>query len=220
MPQLAAGAHVASDRHRGRILASLLALALAAAGLAAAIHFGAPLAHADAGSNMLGPGEVLGPGQSLRSNDGRFTLDMQDDGNLVLYGPGRQVLFASNRDGRPLPGSSLQNTGDGNIYVVTPGGLVVFPIAFGRTVAPPGTVLTLQDDGNLVAYAPGGRPVFATNTVFTPPPPTSVQPPSDGGSPEGDGTSPSPPADPPPSGGGPPVVDDPGGPCCDPGGWV
>ena len=50
-------------------------------------------------SDRLLPGQGLMQGGALSSGDQRFNLVMQDDGNLVLYGPQRQPLWASNTAG-------------------------------------------------------------------------------------------------------------------------
>jgi hypothetical protein len=43
--------------------------------------------------NTLRGGGSLHPGQQLRSNNGRYTLVMQHDGNLVLYEPGGKAAW-------------------------------------------------------------------------------------------------------------------------------
>ncbi|OGP49946.1 MAG: hypothetical protein A2Y79_02805 [Deltaproteobacteria bacterium RBG_13_43_22] len=43
---------------------------------------------------------------------------MQTDGNLVLYGPGRQPVWASNTQGNP--GSFLAVQDDGNVVIYRP----------------------------------------------------------------------------------------------------
>ena len=47
------------------------------------------------------PGEVLNPGQSISSANGRYVFVYQGDGNLVLYGPAG-ALWASNTNGQPV----------------------------------------------------------------------------------------------------------------------
>jgi hypothetical protein len=46
-------------------------------------------------TDRLTANQGLTPRQSIKSQDGRFTLIFQTDGNLVLYAPGAQVLWAS-----------------------------------------------------------------------------------------------------------------------------
>ncbi|HKE98176.1 MAG TPA: hypothetical protein VKG45_04505 [Actinomycetes bacterium] len=235
MPPLTAGAHAAPGRHRGRILASLLTLTLAAAGLATVVHYGSPAAHAGAGANTLGPNEQLDPNQLLVSTNGQYTLETRTDG-VVLWGPGRTRLwYASTMESG---GATVQNRAEGSIVLLGPGNRVATTIASG----PPGTVLVLEDSGKLVATAPDGSRVFATRTW--PPPTGSPGSPSGGGGeadnggqggPDDPGPPDAPPPDGPPEGGGlggpnsPPDFDTGQGLCCgselpggDPngGGWL
>ena len=142
---------------RRRAVATLLALSLAVAGLAAAVYQGPPSAGAADGASTLAPNETLSANQSLRSPNGQYGLWMQGNGNLLLSGPGDQVLWASNTEGNP--GARLQNQrDDGNIVLVAPGDR---PLWDTETFWNPGTVLQVEDDGSLIAVAPGGRRVFA-----------------------------------------------------------
>jgi subtilisin family serine protease len=104
------------------------------------------------------PGEVLAPGQSITSNDGRYKFIYQTDGNLVLYGPAR-ALWASNTYGRPAGMTVMQY--DGNLVIYTPNGT---PLWSSSTHNNPGSHLLVQDDGNVVIYRPGGTPIWHTNT--------------------------------------------------------
>jgi hypothetical protein len=105
------------------------------------------------------PGEVLFPGQSISSANGRYTLVYQGDGNLVLYGPGG-ALWASNTNGQPVGVAIMQ--GDGNLVIYGPGGTVVWA---SNTDGNPGARLVVQDDGNVVIYRTDGTAAWATNTV-------------------------------------------------------
>jgi hypothetical protein len=53
---------------------------------------------------------------SIRSQDGRFVLVLQGDGNLVLYGPQGQPLWASNTAGHSDVWDAVMQ-GDGNFVV-------------------------------------------------------------------------------------------------------
>jgi len=64
------------------------------------------------------PGEVLNPGQSIVSANGRFRFIYQDDGNLVLYRDGA-ALWASLTDGRGVGVCIMQ--ADGNLVLYTRG---------------------------------------------------------------------------------------------------
>jgi hypothetical protein len=98
----------------------------------------------------------------LRSPDGEYTLNMQTDGNLVLYGPGGHAYWSYPNGGQSHPDAYLvlQSNADGN--------LVLYDRATGAAIwSPginsPGDSLYLQNDGNLVVYSRTGTAVWATN---------------------------------------------------------
>lgn len=100
---------------------------------------------------------VLGSGQVMQSQDKRFTLTMQSDGNLVLTGP-TGILWSSNTAGQS--GAVMQFQPDGNLVLYRSG----TPIWASGTDGNQCGSLNLQNDGNLVIYAMGAIPVWATNT--------------------------------------------------------
>ena len=104
------------------------------------------------------PGEVLNPGHSITSANGRYRFIYQGDGNLVLY-EGGTPLWASDTSGRPAGVAIMQ--GDGNLVIYVPGNL---PVWSSDTWQFPDSRLVVQDDGNVVIYRPDGTPVWATNT--------------------------------------------------------
>lgn len=111
------------------------------------------------------PGEVLNPGHSISSTNGKYTFIYQGDGNLVLY---------RNSDEKPLWASNTwtSNTtgiGPGVFIMQGDGNLVIYdsntnPIWASDTWQHPGSRLVVQDDGNVVMYSPDGTPVWSTNT--------------------------------------------------------
>ena len=110
-------------------------------------------------SNLLLPGELLLPGQAIRSSDGRFALALQADGNLVLYfGPA--VLWSSGT----ATGNSLyagMRAADGNVVIASAGGGA--PLwASGATGA--GSYLYVQNNGDVVIYTSAHVPVWSTGT--------------------------------------------------------
>jgi hypothetical protein len=110
-----------------------------------------------AGCGTLGPGEGLVAGQALTSCDGRFTLAMQGDGNVVLY-QGGTPLWHTGTNG--TAGHSLQMQGDGNLVLYTAGGVALWhTFTFGHG----GASLAVQDDGNMVLYQ-GGTALWHTQT--------------------------------------------------------
>jgi hypothetical protein len=113
---------------------------------------------APSGDDVLNANEQLLQNEFLRSSDGRFTLYMQGDGNLVIYYY-NQALWASNT----CCNSSINRCvmqGDGN--------LVLYDVNYGShwhsgTDNYPGSHLVMQSDGNLVIYQ-GNTPRWASNT--------------------------------------------------------
>lgn len=112
----------------------------------------------------------LHPGQSRKSGDGRFTLTMQSDGNLVLYG--RQTAYTPER---ALWSSRTNGKGGAVTSMQTDGNLVVYrsdraPLWASGTYGHPGARLAVQNDGNTVIYDVDGAPLWATRTVQPAPP--------------------------------------------------
>jgi hypothetical protein len=104
---------------------------------------------------------------------------MQDDGNLVLYGP-HGALWSSatpgtdalNAPGRLLAGQFLHSAngrfrlaqqGDGNLVLYGDGR----PIWATGTDGSPGATLALQTDGNLVLYDINNQPIWYSRTAGT-----------------------------------------------------
>ena len=105
----------------------------------------------------LNAGERLAPGEQLTSANGRYSLVMQEDGNLVEYDSGVPVWSS----GTDVPGSDFEAQADGNFVVYAPDHLAEWTTG----TSSPGSVLTIQDDRNLVVYAPGNVPVWMSNTA-------------------------------------------------------
>jgi hypothetical protein len=108
--------------------------------------------------SVLGAGETLGSNESLASPSGRFTLTMQDDGNLVLY-DGATPIWASNTDGHA--GATLTMQSDGNLVVYTTGNSAIFATG---TNGHAGADLEVQNDGNVVIYSSNHTALWATGT--------------------------------------------------------
>jgi peptidoglycan hydrolase-like protein with peptidoglycan-binding domain len=146
------------------------------------------------GGDRLMPGERLRKGESLYSPDRSVHLDMQGDGNLVLYqGPGSaQVLWAaSTGPGRQAEYAEMQT--DGNFVVYTHGRQ---PLWASNTVGNSGAHLRIHGSGVLCVVA-NGQGIWIV-------PPGSAYPNLSGGQPPSGGGGwglPQPPQ--PPMGGGP-----------------
>jgi|SRR5580704_524011 hypothetical protein len=105
------------------------------------------------GATDLQPGEVLRRGQQITSNDGRYRVVFQTDGNVVLYetGTGR-AIWATNTPGSQAQQFIMQTDGNLVLYAGTSTQPSAALWAAG-TQGHPGTFAILQDDGNFVLYS-------------------------------------------------------------------
>jgi hypothetical protein len=110
-------------------------------------------------SHGLQSGDVLYPGDSRMSVDGRFTFIYQLDGNLVLSANG-SPLWASNTSGTSAGLAAMQ--GDGNLVVYDSNGVARWSSG---TSGRYGAFLVVQSDGNVVIYQPPVA-VWATGTNY------------------------------------------------------
>jgi len=113
---------------------------------------------APTGCGSLGANKSLGVNQTLLSCDGRFTLVLGGDGNLVLY-EGSTALWAANIAGKS--GTTAIMQGDGNFVVYTAGGT---PVWASNTAGNSGASLLVQDDGNVVISSSSGASLWTTGT--------------------------------------------------------
>jgi len=115
-------------------------------------------------SDTLTEGQKLVRGESLTSNNGAYTLTLQDDGNLVLASRG-QSIWASGTDGQGVVRAEVQP--DGNFVVYT----ADKPVWHTDTQGKKNVRLVLQDDRNLVLYSGDGAAWSTkTETDAAPPP--------------------------------------------------
>jgi nucleoid-associated protein YgaU len=114
-------------------------------------------------SDTLTEGQQLQRGQSLASNNGAYTLTLQDDGNLVLAARG-EALWATATNGQDVVRAEVQR--DGNFVLYTSDK----PIWHTDTEGKKDVRLVLQDDCNLVLYAADG-PAWSSHTKTDGPPP-------------------------------------------------
>jgi murein DD-endopeptidase len=108
---------VSSSRPGRRPLRALLAAVLAVAAVGTGVVVtAAPASAATVAWRRVAPaGTTLAPGDSVTSANGQFRLVMQGDGNLVEYGIGDAVLWASNTAGKP--GAVGQIRKDGTLAI-------------------------------------------------------------------------------------------------------
>ena len=113
--------------------------------------------------DRLNENESLAPGQSIVSSDGRFSLTLQPDGNLVLARVGAEARWSTNTSGRGA--SRLTMQGDGNLVLYTASSVALWSSG---TWGHAGVWAILQPDGNFVVYATGApAALWASNTWVT-----------------------------------------------------
>jgi LysM repeat protein len=115
-------------------------------------------------SDTLTEGQKLVRGESLTSNNGAYTLTLQDDGNLVLASRG-QAIWATSTTGQDVVRAEVQPDGNFVLYTADK------PVWHSDTKGKKDVRLVLQDDRNLVLYAGDGAAWSTkTETDATPPP--------------------------------------------------
>lgn len=105
---------------------------------------------------------TLKPGWFLQDVDRRHRLRLQDDGNLVLTGPGGRPLWHTRTHGNP--GASLILQGDGNLVLYSAGGRALWSSGTGGGAAGAVSYLTVESNGDVVLYRQG-EPVWSTGTA-------------------------------------------------------
>lgn len=105
--------------------------------------------------NSLFRGEQIKKGQQIVSKNGKYSLAMQHDGNLVIY----------SRDGFIWQAGT---GGRGDRFIMqTDGNAVVYDIdnkAIWATITNKGASLIMQDDGNLVVYDDNNNMIWNSGT--------------------------------------------------------
>lgn len=92
--------------------------------------------------------EKLSEGSSLKSNNGCFSLRMQTDGNLVLYGKEGRAFWSTESAGKG--GKEIVMQGDGNLVMYDSNHRPIWGINPGNVGS--GGRLVVQNDGNAVVY--------------------------------------------------------------------
>ena len=113
-------------------------------------------------STILASGASFSVGDYLLLPDGQSTLNLQSDGNLVLY-----------NDFSPAWASMSFSNSPNVLVMQTDGNLVEYntnwqPIWDSGTENNPGAYLALQNDGNLVIYSSSGSPLWASMSTVNP----------------------------------------------------
>jgi hypothetical protein len=111
------------------------------------------------GAGTLTSAQTLTTNQYLTSVDKRYTLLLQGDSNLVLYGPGYHVLWHASTGGTGANRLVMQS--DGNLVLYNASSWVWQSYSGGAGPSH----LDVQDDGNLVIYRNDtGAYTFQSNT--------------------------------------------------------
>lgn len=119
------------------------------------------LANLALAASTLTVNQQLTSDQYLASDNGKFRLYMQGDGNLVLRDwATRDSMWSAGTHGKG--GIRIKLQSDGNLVMRNSSGSAVWSSKTSRSGA---VRLVMQDDGNLVLYTSSGRPVWATDTV-------------------------------------------------------
>ncbi len=131
-------------------------------GLYFKINVVAPSPSLSSNATILGSGQSISVNQYLLSPDGQSTLNLQEDGNLVLYS-----------DYKPTWANYIFDSNVKYLVMQTDGNLVEYnsnnqPLWASNTYNNPGAYLALQIDGNLVIYSSSGTPLWSSGTVANP----------------------------------------------------
>jgi LysM repeat protein len=118
-------------------------------------------------TDTLTEGQKLVRGESLTSNNGAYTLTLQDDGNLVLASRGA-ALWATSTKGEDVVRAEVQPDGNFVLYTADK------PVWHSDTKGKKNVRLVLQDDRNLVLYAADG-PAWSTKTETDAAPPPAPE---------------------------------------------
>jgi hypothetical protein len=105
-------------------------------------------------TSVLAPDQALYANESVSSCNGLYTLVMQDDGNVVLYGDGT-ALWNSQTAGKP--GSAVVMQSDGNFVLYDGAGT---PLWHAGTHGHPGAMLRVEEDGNMIIWN-GWTPIWS-----------------------------------------------------------
>ncbi len=115
-------------------------------------------------ADRLLKGEKLNRGSALTSPNDRYSLVMQDDGNLVIYITGTPIpIWSSRTHGNPSVAWAAMQA-DGNFVIYKSDGTPIWDT--NTHGANDVAWLAMQDDGNLVIYRSNGQPIWASNTII------------------------------------------------------
>lgn len=111
--------------------------------------------------SKLSGGGSLKVGEGITSPNGRYTLTLQADGNLVLSEAGGTAVWSTGTDGKNAARADMQ--ADGNLVLYTADDGVVWASDTGEA----GSSLEIQDDRNVVIYSRDRTVVWSPNTYIS-----------------------------------------------------
>src|SRR5262249_48762841 len=155
-PELAGDSPPGSSSEGGRVMTNARSnFRRAAATLLVAGALCGVIPRLIAAGTALGSGQSLGPGDSLTSPSGAFTLVYQTDGNLVVYQQDGTPIWWTGTDGTDPGAVTLQ--ADGNVVLTDASGDVLWTSG---TDGNAGASLMMQDSGALQVIASNGGVLF------------------------------------------------------------
>ncbi len=113
--------------------------------------------------DTLTAGQKLGKGDGLTSNNGAYTLTLQEDGNLVLAVRG-EAVWATGTNGQGVDRAEVQSDGNFVLYAGDK------PLWHTDTKGKKDVKLVVQDDRNVVLYAADGAAWNSRTESDAPPP--------------------------------------------------
>ena len=109
--------------------------------------------------SALKAGESMDASQTLRSQNGKYSLGFRPDGNLVLSDGLNRMLWITGTQGSTLGRLELRE--DGDLVVCDESGDVKWSSnTAGKGTGKDGITLVLHDDGDAVIYA-GGKSIWS-----------------------------------------------------------
>ena len=118
--------------------------------------------------DTLNAGQKLGKGDSLSSNNGAYTLTLQEYGNLVLAVRG-EAVWATGTNGQGVERAEVQSDGNFVLYAGDK------PVWHSDTKGKKDVKLVVQDDRNVVLYSGSGAAWSTRTETDAPPPPVVVE---------------------------------------------
>jgi hypothetical protein len=94
--------------------------------------------------------------RKLVSADGRFRVDMQSDGNFVIYNEVGNYVWSTQTSGSGAIAASMEADGQFCLYDMYAENV------WSTYTYQAGSFLKMQNDGNLVMYNPQGHPVYSS----------------------------------------------------------